>query len=89
MSVNEIQRPMDGSLQASRRGFLTVAGRTAALVALGGLGAVLVFKRTCLPREEGCMDPAEQSQCRRCGVYATCSLPRAVSAKRDAETKHG
>lgn len=87
--MREIQKQTDGFPQASRRRFLAAVGRTASLTVLGGLGAVLVFKRSRLLREGACLDPAGQIECRRCGAYASCGLTRAVSARRSTEKKYG
>lgn len=79
---NRIQKQKDGRLQVSRRGFITSACRAAALAALGGLGAVLVFKRIRLEQEGMCPDPSGLAPCGGCRAYANCLLPRAVSTRK-------
>lgn len=87
-NMKKIQKKSESQLLERRR-FLAATARGGVWAAMGGLASILFLKRTRLEREGKCVDPADQLGCRRCGLLASCRLPRALSAKQASGETRG
>ena len=62
----------------TRREFFRTCGRTAVAGGLAALGLLLSRRKSSAGGSQKCIN---SGICRGCGVFASCSLPQALSAK--------